>query len=170
MDQAQREMMDGLKQAMQAERHGQAFYQMAAANTADPTGKQVFAQLAREEQQHFEFLATHYRSLLETGVPAASAKLDPHGAISGSSPIFSESLRARIKEAHFEMSALAIAVQLELNAVTHYRQQAEKATVAEVKRFYQQLADWESSHYHAFLAQQQALQEDYWQQNGFERF
>jgi rubrerythrin len=169
MDQAQRAMMDGLKQAMQAERYGQAFYQMAAASTADPTGQQVFEQLGREEQQHFEFLATHYRALLQTGAPATGAKLDPDGALSGTSPIFSESLRARIKDAHFEMSALAIAVQLELNAIHHYRQQAEQATVVELKRFYQQLADWESTHYHALLAQQQSLQESYWHANGFER-
>ena len=170
MDQATRDMLEGLKQAMQAERYGQTFYQLAATNTADRMGKEVFEQLAREEQHHFEFLATHYRSLLDKGVPAAGARLDPHGAITQSSPIFSDSLRARIKGAHFEMSALAVAVQLELNAVTHYREQARTATLAELKSFYQQLADWESSHYHALLGQQQSLQESYWTENGFEKF
>ena len=170
MDQATKEMLEGLKQAMQAERHGQAFYQMAAQSTADPTGQEVFAQLAREEQSHFEFLAAHYRSLLEQGVPAAGAKLDAQGALPGTSPIFSEALRARIKEAHLEMSALSIAVQLELNALSHYRELARKAPLDEVRRFFQQLSEWESSHYHALLAQQQSLQESYWQANGFERF
>jgi rubrerythrin len=170
MDQATKEMLEGLKQAMQAERHGQSFYQMAAQSTADPTGREVFAQLAREEQSHFEFLAAHYRSLLEQGVPAAGAKLDAGGALAATSPIFSESLRARVKEAHFEMSALSIAVQLELNALGHYRELARKAPLAEVQRFFQQLSEWESAHYHALLAQQQSLQESYWQANGFERF
>jgi rubrerythrin len=163
-------MIDGLKQAMAAEHYGHTFYQMAAGTTEDPTGKQVFEQLAREELMHFEFLAKHYRSLVEKGIPASGVVLGAEPQATASSPIFSDSLRARIKEAHFEMSALAVAVQLELNAVQHYRAEAAKVPIPEVKRFYEQLADWESGHYHAFLAQQQSLQQDYWHANGFERF
>ena len=100
----------------------------------------------------------------------AGAVLGPHPQTSATSPIFSESLRARIKDAHFEMSALAVAVQLELNAVQHYREQAARAALPEVRAFYEQLVQWESGHYHALVAQQQSLQQDYWHQNGFERF
>lgn len=170
MDPATKDMIEGIKQAMAAERHGFTFYQTAAANTQDPSGRQVFAELAQEELGHFEFLAKHYRSLLEQGKPAADAKLAPHTVMTPASPIFSEALRARIQEAHFEMSALAIAVQLELNAVTHYREQATKAVVPEVRRFFEELAEWESGHYQAFLSAQQSLQQDYWHANGFERF
>jgi rubrerythrin len=170
MDPATQEMIEGLKQAMAAERHGFTFYQTAAANTQDAKGRQVFEQLAQEELGHFEFLAQHYRSLLATGLPDGNARLASHAPMGQSTPIFSDALRARIKEAHFEMSALAIAIQLELNAMTHYREQARKATVPAVKQFFAELAEWETGHYHAFLAEQQSLQQDYWHANGFERF
>lgn len=169
MDAAMRQMIDGLKEAMQAERTGHTFYAMAAMNTEDPTGKTVFEQLAREEMEHFTFLASHYRSLLEKGVPS-DARLPSHPAVSSNSPIFSAALRDRIKDAHFEMSAISIAVQLELNAINHYREQAQKASLPEVKKLFEDLVTWETSHYEAFLHQQQSLQEDYWHGAGFDRF
>lgn len=169
MDAAMKQMVDGLKEAMQAERTGHTFYAMAAMNTQDPTGKTVFEQLAREEMEHFNFLASHYRSLLERGV-ASDAKLPAHAAVSAESPIFSPALRERIKDAHFEMSALSIAVQLELNAINHYRAQAERATLPAVKQLFEELASWERGHYEAFLHQQTSLQEDYWREAGFDRF
>ncbi|HNS96563.1 MAG TPA: ferritin family protein [Polyangiaceae bacterium] len=170
MDETTRNLMVGLREAMQAERYGQAFYQNAAMTTADPQGKEVFEQLAREEREHFEFLAAHYKSLLTHQTPAAGVRLVGHAKVDSASPIFSSQLHARIKEAHFEMSALAIAVQLELNAITHYRAMAEKTSIPEVKRFFEELASWEKSHYDAFLHQQQALQDEYWTASGFSPF
>jgi hypothetical protein len=32
------------------------------------------------------------------------------------------------------------------------------------------LAEWESTHYHALLEQQETLKEDYWRHNGFAPF
>jgi rubrerythrin len=154
---------------MQAERIGHEFYKNAAQTTTDPTGRDTFLQLAREEQEHFEFLATHYKSLVERGV-LSGAKLGHAASHPADNPIFSPELRGRIKQAHFEMSALAIAVQLELNGITHYREQAAKATLPEVKSFYEELVAWEGVHYDALLRQQQMLQEEYWADAGFSPF
>lgn len=170
MDEATQELIVALRQAMQAERTGHTFYSMAAQNTADPTGKEVFEQLAREETEHFEFLAAHYQSLVEKGVLSTKAKLRAHGDVLPDSPIFSPALRERIRDAHFEMSALSIAVQLELNGINHYQEQAAKAKLPEVKKFFEDLASWESSHYNALLRQQEALQDDYWSASGFSPF
>lgn len=169
MEESTKLLLEGLREAMRAERHGHTFYKTAAMNTQDPTGKEVFEQLAREELEHFEFLAAHYKSVLEKG-ELSSAKLTGHAVVDATSPIFSEQLRERIKDAHFEMSAIAIAVQLELNAINRYRELAAKAVLPEVKRFFEELANWESSHYKAFLNQQQALQDDYWTASGFSPF
>ena len=166
---AKQQLLDGLKQAMQAERTGQHFYATAALTTQDPTGREVFEQLAREEAEHFAFLASHYRSINENGV-LSDAKLPAHGLVVAESPIFSTALRERIKDAHFEMSALAIAVQLELNGVKYYRAQAALATVPEVRKLFEELAAWETAHYEAFSRQQQSLYEDYWSDAGFNRF
>ncbi len=170
MDESKKELLAGIREAMQAERHGHTFYKTAAMNTVDPKGKEVFEQLAREELEHFEFLSAHYKSVVESGTISKDAKLTGHAEVDPESPIFSEQLRERIKDAHFEMSAMAIAVQLELNAINRYRQLAAKATIPEVKKFFEELANWESSHYRAFLNQQQTLQDDYWSASGFSPF
>jgi rubrerythrin len=170
MDDATRQLMEGLREAMQAERHGHTFYKTAAMTTQDPRGKEVFEQLAREELEHFEFLAAHFKSMLASHTLAKDVKLVGHAQVDPESPIFSDQLRERIKDAHFEMSAIAIAVQLELNAINRYRELAAKAAWPEVKHFFEDLANWESSHYKAFLHQQQALQDDYWTASGFSPF
>lgn len=170
MDETTRELIVALRQAMQAERTGHAFYLNAAQTTIDPQGKEAFEQLAREEQDHFEFLSAHYQALVTTGQLAKGTRLQGHSAVHTNSPLFSPALRERIKEAHFEMSALSIAVQLELNGINHYREQAEKASNPEVKAFFEQLVAWETAHYEALLGQQESLQDDYWSESGFQPF
>jgi rubrerythrin len=168
MDQAMGEMIEGLRQAMQAERTGHEFYKMAAKTTEDPAGREVFEQLAQEEAEHFNFLAAHYRSLMAEGRLATDVQLGRGEKLDH--PIFSPELRQRIGQAHFEMSALAVAVQLELNGINHYRAMARKATLPEVRRFFEDLVVWETAHYEALLQEQEALQEAYWNEAGFERF
>jgi rubrerythrin len=170
MDEATKEMAEGLRQAMLAERTGYEFYTLAAKTTQDAEGKATFEQLASEEQEHFEFLSTHYKSLVSKGTLAQGVTLSDRKHTNADSAIFSKSLRDRIKGAHFEMSALAIAVQLELNGIKHYSEQAKKAKLPEARKFYEDLVAWESSHYEALLKQQQMLQEDYWRENGFDPF
>ena len=91
-------------------------------------------------------------------------------SLSDSSPIFSEKIRSRIGEAHLEMSALSIGIQLELSAINYYKQEAGSAEDPAVKQFYRELADWESNHYNALLRQQLMLKEDYWSESGFAPF
>jgi rubrerythrin len=163
-------MADGLKQAMLAEQEGHHFYQMASRATDDPQGRQVFERLALEELEHFEFLKAQLGAVLKNGAPDASLKLGPPTTLTGENPIFSDALRARIGQAHYEMTALAVGAQLELAAERFYREAAAAAEDAVVRGFYEELAAWESGHYHALLAQQESLKEDYWSQGGFAPF
>jgi rubrerythrin len=163
------EILEGLKKAIQAEKTGQEFYKMAARTTADPKGKKVFEELAAEEAEHFDYLVAHYQALKSSG-KVASKKLTLHADLAANEPIFSADLKKRIKEAHFEMSALAIAVQLELNALVHYREQAAKAKDPAVRELFEELVKWETGHYEAFIRQQQVLQEEYWSEAGFAPF
>lgn len=151
MDEKTRAFAEGLLKAIQAERYGFSLYMMAANSTRDSKGKEVFEVLAQEETDHMKFLQSQYRSILETGQPDDSVKLGKQFDLSGMSPIFSDDLKARIKEAHFEMTSLAIGIQLEHDAMQYYRLQSEGADNATVKSFYAQLADWERGHYQALL-------------------
>lgn len=153
---------------MLAEMEGQHFYRMAAATTEDEKGRAVFTQLAQEEENHFNVLRTQMAAFKDTGKLDKDAKFERFVSFDGSSPIFTESLKDRIFSAHFEMTALAIGVQLELNAVEHYTEQAENASaVPEVREFFLHLAEWERRHYQALLSQQESLKGDYWSAQGF---
>ena len=85
-------------------------------------------------------------------------------------PIFSADFKSRLKGAHFEMSALAIAAHLELNGINHYKSLAAKAAAPEAKKLFEDLVEWEKGHYDAFIRQQEELQEAYWNEAGFSPF
>lgn len=163
-------LLEGLGKAIETERTGQHFYRLVAGAVADEKGRAVFATLAAEEESHEAFLKAHYRSLLESGALDAAATLGPRAGLEGDNPIFSEQVKARAGAAHAEMTALSIGIQIELSSVQAYRDQAAKAPSAEARAFFQELADWESVHYHALLRQQEALKEDYWSAGGFAPF
>ena len=77
------------------------------------------------------------------------------------------SLRERIKESHFEISALTIGMKLELDAMHYYRACAERAQSKDVRQLYEALADWEQDHYRAFQRQLEMLKQDYFEANNF---
>ena len=160
-------IMAALRTAMEAEMTGHHFYNNAAATTKDLQGKETFKRLAKEELLHFNYLKKQYGSILKTGNFDFSTPLaaDPDAKISG--PIFSPQLKARIKQSHFEVSALSVGMQLELNAVNFYRQCAEESDNPEVKAFFNHLVKWEQGHYDGFAQELDNLKEDYWQANNF---
>ncbi|MBD3382684.1 MAG: hypothetical protein GF404_10880 [candidate division Zixibacteria bacterium] len=170
MDNKQKEMLEGLKLAIKGERDGHSFYKMAARTTEDSKGQEVFDTLASEELDHMRFLKEQYDSILKTGKPNTSINFGSKLDLSGMSPIFSDDLKSRLTDAHMEMSALSIGIQLELDAMKFYKEQSEKAEVEEVSKFYDELAEWEKGHYQALLNQQESLRDDYWDSAGFAPF
>ena len=167
MDESTENLADGLLKAIKAEREGHSFYRMAAETSQDAKAKEVFTQLAQEELNHVEFLTQHYEAVLKTGKTSDSATLGKRLSFAGSFPIFSDGIKARLREAHFEMTALSIGIRLELDAIHFYKCQVDAVNDAGAKRFYSELAEWESGHYQALLRQQEELKEDYWSAGGF---
>ncbi|MBW2703877.1 MAG: ferritin family protein [Deltaproteobacteria bacterium] len=169
-DSIRKEIAKGLEHAIRTETDGQHFYMMAAKATEDPKGQEVFGQLAEEEKDHRRFLEHQRWHILEHGKVDSAFKIDRRVDLSGDNPIFSESLVKRAKEAHYEMSALSIGIQLEINSQKYYEEQAEAAKLPEIEKFYRFLATWESEHHQALLRQQDSLKEDYWADAHFAPF
>lgn len=170
MENNNKALLDGLMQAIKGERDGYSFYMMASRGSDDPKGQEVFEQLAHEEMEHMHFLRQQYDSILRTGKPDLTIKLGSKTSLSDMSPIFSDQIKSRIQDAHIEMSALSIGIQLELDAMKFYKSQARAADDPDITNFYNELAEWESGHYHALLKQQEELREDYWSSGGFSPF
>lgn len=163
----QKELLEGLKTAMEAELTGHQFYKAAAKSTKDPKGKATFLKMAQEEMGHFNDLREQYRSVLDTGDYDFVEKVAKGHGKKPSGPIFSKEIKKRIKNCHFEVSALNIGMKLELDAMTFYRKCARKAANPDAKIFYERLADWEQGHYRAFKHQLDLLKEEYFAANNF---
>ncbi|MGD2127564.1 MAG: ferritin family protein [Desulfobacteraceae bacterium] len=167
MDKATEEILDGLRIAIETELTGHEFYKNTAKTTTDPMGKETFERMAGEEMSHFNYLRHQYKSVLEKGRYDFSKKLTRGHHKHAENPIFSEEIKGRIKDSHFEVSALTIGMKLEMDAMRYYRTRAEKAQDPEVKQFYKDLADWEQDHFRAFQRELEMLKEAYFQANNF---
>jgi rubrerythrin len=167
MNSKTQEILEGLKTAIEAEATGYTFYKNAAATTSDPKGKEAFAHMAEEEMNHLNYLKLQYQSVLEKGDYDFSTHLAKKKRQHADSPIFSDEIRDRIKDAHFEVSALTIGMKLELDAMKYYRSCAKKAHSEDAKRFFNELADWEEDHYLAFEHQLNHLKDEYFIANNF---
>ncbi len=160
-------LLTALKDAMEAEMTGHQFYLHAAKITKDRQGQETFSRMAQDELDHFQALKTQYLAVLEKGKFDQTTALFEVPAPQTASPIFSSEFREKIGEQHFEMSALSVGMQLELNAINHYRKAADESEDAGVKAFFLQLEEWEQGHYDGFADALEQLREDYWQANDF---
>lgn len=155
--------IENLKIALQTELNGIHFYKMAAEKTEDKKGKEVFKMLSNDEIQHFNEIQRHYKSLLTANKWAPSISLgEATSMFKGESPIFSEELKSRIKEKHFEMSALSIGALLESNTIDFYRKMKEETDDPVAKELFAKLQKWEQGHLEAITKQLDILKEEYW--------
>jgi rubrerythrin len=155
---------------MQAETDGHLFYKMAAQNTEDPQGKEVFESLANDELEHLHFLKAQHKSITESGEPDKDLKVGKPSGDLKEVQVFSDEFKSRVAQAHNEMSSLSIGIHLELAQMDFYKTQAKEATDPTIKTFLSELAEWESAHYRRLIRQQEELKEDYWLKGGFYPF
>ena len=167
MDKQIEDILKGLKTAIEAELTGHEFYKNAAKSTNDPMGKETFSRMAEEEMGHFNYLRHQYKSVLDNGDYDFSKKMIKKKHKHAESPIFSEEIKKRIKDSHFEVSALTIGMKLELDAMKYYRSCAKTAHNEQVRQLYNELAEWEEDHYVAFGKQLEMLKEEYFTANNF---
>lgn len=160
-------ILEALKTAMEAELTGLNFYKNASENISDPKGKEAFLRMANEEEAHFRYLRKQYQSILKEGNFDFAKSLVKESHEQTENPIFSQAIKDRIKECHFEVSVLTIGMKLELDAINFYNSCAQKAESPEEKQFFQDLVKWETTHYDAFEWELNNMKEEYWQANNF---
>jgi rubrerythrin len=161
-------ILESLRIALQTELNGIQFYRLAAERTNDPKGKEVFSLLARDEEIHFEELKRWYTSIVNTTAWKPSITLaEAQTIFKGDSPIFSEEIKGRIKERHFEMSALSIGALLETDSIDFYRKMKEDTDDPQAKKMFEDLQKWEQRHLEAITKQMDVLKEDYWAEQHF---
>jgi len=157
------DILKGLQTALETEMNGIEFYRIAAEKTADTKAKGIFQTLANDEALHFIELKKQHDALLKTGKWDPAIELGKPSEFKGASPIFSDDFKSRIKDRHFEMSALSIGALLETNSIDFYRQMKDTSKDPNAKRFFAELQSWEEKHLDAIVKQLDLVKEEFWQ-------
>jgi rubrerythrin len=161
------QIVDILRKAYQIEVDGYTFYSMTAERADKPAVEELFGKLAQDEVQHQAFLRSVLKNYHDKGVEAFAMGIVLPDFRMFSDKVFTDRFREQAEGAAFEMAALSVGMTLEKNAVAYFSGAAKNASEAEVKRFYQFLADWEQQHLTALQALTDTVRGDFWEKSGF---
>jgi len=145
---------------------GQRFYNEAALYCIDPWAKDVFANLAQEEEQHTQLLLVEYESLETQGQwidPATALQVQVDIDITRITFLDDDSAEElfppqwtvveAVDRRADDLAALSFGLQMEQRAIALYRQEATKSTVPAAQQAYEFLLEDELRH-HAQLKEQ----------------
>lgn len=159
-----------IKTAMRSELEGRELYKSIAEKTEDEKAKNIFLLMSSEEDTHFQTLQQILMHLVkkeEYNIEQIQKKLNFDNT---ESPIFSKEFKNRIKDKHYEISALSIAIKLEYDSFIFYSKAENETEDKGLKQFFHYLSEWEKTHYDNLNKQMKFLEDDYFIQNQFSPF
>jgi len=152
MENEQAKTIEALQLAIQMEVEGKEFYQQASQKSNNKLVKELFQNLANEEDVHRKKFEEIYEALKkgqdwpDVEPPSEKAKRIKS--------IFAEAtkeLGSKIKVANSELEAVKTAMDMESKTYDLYRSRSEQSTLPAERRFYQALAAEERGHHLALL-------------------
>jgi rubrerythrin len=159
-----------LGRAIHNEISGQRFYSDASFYCVDPWAKDVFAELAREEERHTYLLLAEYEALEKRG-----KWLDPEEAMVRGAEIditsftFSSGEPAKelfptewsvgeaVDRRADDLAALAFGIRMEQQAVALYEEEADRSTDPSAEKAYRFLIEEETQHCRQLMGQWERL-------------
>ena len=175
MENEQTRTIKVLQLAVQMELDGKEFYQKASRKSSNRLAKELFHQLANEEDIHRRKFEEVYKAIKRGKnwpdmVPASEKgkKLKS---------LFSEATKAmgsKFKVAESELEAIKTAMDMEVRSYNLYQTRSKEATLAVEKRFYGTLAGEERGHHLALVGSYEYLsdpagwftQKEHWSLDG----
>jgi len=152
MKDEQAKAIEALKVAIQMEVEGKEFYQQASQKSDNRLVKELFENLAGEEDIHRQKFEEIYESIRK-GQDWPDVAL-PSGEAKGLKSIFAQATQEmgdKIKIGESELQAIKVAMDMEIRTYNLYNSRSEKSTLPAEKRFYQSLAGEERGHHLALL-------------------
>jgi len=175
MEDEQARTIKVLELAVQMETDGKEFYQKAGRKSSNRLAKELFHQLASEEDVHRRRFEEVYKTIRKGKnwpdvVPAAEKgkKLKS---------LFSEATKAlgsKFKVAETELEAIKTAMDMEIRSYNLYHSRSKETTLPMEKRFYETLAGEERGHHLALVGSYEYLsdpagwftQKEHWSLDG----
>jgi rubrerythrin len=148
MEDEQTRTMEVLQLAVRMETDGKEFYQKASEKSGNELGKNLFQQLAIEEDVHRK----RFEQIFE-GLKRAQKWPDiepPSEKGKKLRSLFSEATRtlgSKVKVAESELEAIKVGLDMEKKSYDLYHSRSEESTLPVEKQFYEALAGEERGHH-----------------------
>ncbi|HNX98564.1 MAG TPA: ferritin family protein [Candidatus Aminicenantes bacterium] len=147
--------IDALKEALLMEYRGKALYESARNSAADPEVRDLFQELADEEQLHINTLGDRFKALHR---PGPTPGFPTHAR----KTVLTRSLAKAIAGAGYEAAVISAAIELEKAAIAFYDRAAGQAGEDEQRKLFAWLADWEKGHLGLLADLDRELKEKVW--------
>ncbi|MDD5647749.1 MAG: ferritin family protein [Dehalococcoidia bacterium] len=151
MKDGQTAIIDALKYALRMELDGKKFYKLAARDSTNRVGQDLFSWLADQEELHYKRFEEIYAAIIsEKGWPASSIK-PPKPIRLGT--LFSRLIKESAQPAgsKAEIGSADRAIDLEIRSRDYYRERSDKASSDSEKKFFQSISAEEQGHYLALV-------------------
>jgi rubrerythrin len=145
-------MIEVLQLAVQMEIDGKEFYRKAGRKSSNKLAKELFEQLAKEEDLHRKKFEEIYKSL-KRGQNWPSVEPPSEKGVKIKS-LFAEATKAlgnKFRVAESELEAIKIAMDMEVKSYNLYHSRSKENPLPVEKRFYEALAGEERGHHLALL-------------------
>lgn len=161
---------DILKEAILLETRGKLFYANVAEKCDSPSAKKVFEMMAKEEDEHIQFLRDQFKNYtkIHSFFKPEAPEENPEETIILN--VLTDKIKKEINAASFEAAAISSAIDFEMNAVKLYKSRAKEASDPNEKKLYSILAAWEGEHSKLLVEINNALKEEIWHDNNFWAF
>ena len=141
-----------LREAIQIEVDGKEFYQQAGQRSSNKLGREIFQNLADEEDEHRRKFEEIYEALKKgQDWPDVEPPANKGERLKSIFAQATEELGSKIKVASSELEAINTAIDMEVKSYDFYRSRSEQSTFPREKRFYHALAGEERAHHLALL-------------------
>jgi rubrerythrin len=152
MKDGQKAIKDALKFALQMEIDGKKFYAMAARESSNRVGKDLYSWLAEQEGIHCKRFEEIYAALTsEQGWPVAGVN---HAKPARLGTLFSRLIKDATRPTGTgaaEIASADTAIEMETKSRDYYRQRADEATSDVEKKFFVLISAEEQGHYLALI-------------------
>ncbi len=152
MENEQARTIEVLQLAVRTEVEGKEFYQQASQKSSNKLAKELFQQLAKEEDIHRKRFEEIYEALKKgRNWPDVGARSEKGKKLKSLFAEATKALGSEIKVAESELEAIKIAMDMESKSYDLYQSRSEESTLPVEKRFYETLAGEERGHHLALL-------------------
>ena len=152
MENEQARTIEILQLAVRMEEDGKEFYQKASRKSSNKLAKELFRQLANEEDVHRKKFEEIYKALKRgQNWPDLEAQPGKEGKVKSLFAEATKALGSKFRVAESELEAIKTAMDMEIRSYNLYHTRSAESTLPVEKQFYKTLAGEERGHHLALL-------------------